>query len=187
MALVHLQLHMRHPRQSETGGPLSPSVGEWSFSDRHTNAPSVITTNHNFLRILPKVDIGTNVAFDSERRVLRCDNGVDWMAVIKLSWLYLGFRPESPFFLVIKSTHTFGSTAASLASLQMDLIWLLLNGKYSIAPSIAPLFKWPFLWRFDKKNHKSNLLLVCCIVFLLTWTIHCSFFWSVLEKKEFVA
>ena len=77
MALVHLQLYMWHPRHSETGGPLTPSVGKFSFSDCHGNAPSLIATNHPFLRILPKVDTGFNVAFDSERRVLRCDSGVD--------------------------------------------------------------------------------------------------------------
>ena len=151
MALVHLYMHVWHPHHSETGCTLTNSGGEWSFSDCHANAPSVIATNHSFLRILPKVDTGINVASHSDRRALRYDNGVDWMAVIKLSWLYLGFRPEFPFFLVVKSTRTFGSTAASLASLQMTLIWLLLNGKYSIAASIAPLFKRPFLWRCDKK------------------------------------
>ena len=118
----------------------------------------MIVTNHTFLRILPKFDTGINVAFDSERRVLRCDNGVDWMAFIKISWLYLGFRPEFPFFLVIKSTRTFGSTAAYLASLQMTLIWLLLNGKYSIATSISPL------WLCDKKVAgaiRSSFVVLC--------------------------
>ena len=39
--------------------------------------------------------------FDSKSRVLRCDNDVYWMAVIKLSWLHLGFWHEFPFFLLI--------------------------------------------------------------------------------------
>ena len=77
MALVHFQLHMWHPRHSERGGPLTPSVGQCPFSDRHANAPSVIATNHAFLRILPKTHTGINVDFDGERRTLGDVNGVD--------------------------------------------------------------------------------------------------------------
>ena len=77
MALVHFQLHMWNPRHSERGVPLTPSVGECSFSDYHVNTPSVIATNHAFLRISPNTDTGINVNFDSERKALRCVNGID--------------------------------------------------------------------------------------------------------------
>ena len=56
--------------------------------------------NHPFGCITPKADEGIDVAFDSERRVLRCDNGVCRMAVTKLN--VLGISTQIPFLLGCK-------------------------------------------------------------------------------------
>ena len=53
---------------------------------------------HKFYRIRAKVDLGIDVAHDSESRFLRCDNVVCWMAATTFSWLYLGFQPKFPFY-----------------------------------------------------------------------------------------
>ena len=143
--------------------------------------------NHPFFRITPKVDQEIDVAFDSERRVLRCDNGVCQMVVTKFSWFYLRFRNEFPFFLVVKSTLTLGSTAAGHACLRVSLIWVLLNGKIFIASSIAPLLKRPFLWRYNKKTQEQfdpNLL--HWVSFDLNYTLQqfLKYFWNFWIRAE---
>ena len=123
--------------------------------------------NHPFFRITPKVNRGTDAAFDSERRVLRCDNGLFQMVITKFSWLYLGFRSKCSFFLVVNSTLTLRSTAVGLTCLQLIFIWGILNVKSFIVSSNAPLFKRPYLWRYNQKTQES-LERIPCPIFSVT-------------------
>ena len=106
--------------------------------------------SHPSFPILYNVVVGIVVAFDNNRIVLRWDKGAFSMRLLTFSSEYLGFRPEFPFF-VLKSTRMLRSRTEALAALQISLIWVLLNGKSSVAAAIVPLFKWPFLWHCPKK------------------------------------
>ena len=98
-----------------------------------------------------------NVAFDSELRVLHCDNGVCRMAVTICSWLYSGLRPESPFLLGFKvqSYTRINSWGPRLSPDDLDLS-VLERKKASLSHQLHLYSNGHFYDAVTNKKHKSG-------------------------------